>query len=109
MPIYYERQFDLKVIEFGQFPWGTYNQFGSNMNKAKLLYTIDAFDYADAVEIAETLELNYSSVAMGLLRLVRQDLATRHMDPDAQRFIYELTPKGEARLDYLLEDEFDDC
>ena len=79
------------------------------MNKAKLLHTIDAFDHADAVEIAEALESNYSSVAMGLLRLVRQDLASRYMDPNAQRFIYELTPKGEARLDYLLEDEFDDC
>ena len=78
------------------------------MNKAKLLYTIDAFDHADAVEIAETLELNYSSVAMGLLRLVRQDLATRYIDPDARRFVYELTLKGEARLDYFLEDEFDD-
>jgi len=79
------------------------------MNKAKLLYTIDAFDHADAVEIAEALKLNYSSVAMGLLRLVRQDLATRYIDPDARCFVYELTPKGEARLDYLLEDELDDC
>ncbi len=78
------------------------------MNKAKLLYTIDAFDHADAVEIAETLELNYSSVAMGLLRLVRQDLAIRYIGPDARRFVYELTPKGEARLYYFLEDEFDD-
>ena len=78
------------------------------MNKAKLLYTIDAFDHADAVEIAETLELNYSSVAMGLLRLVRQGLATRYIDPDTQLLVYEITPKGEARIDYFLEGEFDD-
>jgi len=78
------------------------------MNKAKLLYTIDAFDHADAVEIAEVLELNYSSVAMGLLRLVRQGLATRYIDPDTQLLVYEITPKGEARIDYFLEGEFDD-
>ncbi len=73
-----------------------------------MLYTIDAFDHADAVEIAETLELNYSSVAMGLLRLVRQGLATRYIDPDTQLLVYEITPKGEARIDYFLEGEFDD-
>jgi DNA-binding MarR family transcriptional regulator len=78
------------------------------MNKARLLYTIDAFDHADAVEIAEALELNYSSVAMGLLRLVRQGLATRYIDPDTQLLVYEITPKGEARIDYFLEGEFDD-
>lgn len=78
------------------------------MNKAKLLYTIDAFNQADAVEIANMLELDYSSTAMGLLRLVRQDLAARSVDPDTQRFVYELTPKGEGRLDYFLEDDLND-
>lgn len=78
------------------------------MNKAKLLYTIDAFNKADAVEIAEMLELDYSAAAMALLRLVRQDLAARHADPDTQRFVYELTPKGETRLDYFLEEQLND-
>jgi len=78
------------------------------MNKATLLYTIDSFHQADAVEIAEMLELDYSSAAMGLLRLVRQDLAARYMDPETHRFVYELTPRGEARLGYFLEDELND-
>ncbi len=78
------------------------------MNKAILLYTIDSSDRVDAVGIAESLELDYSSVAMGLLRLVRQDLATRYKDQETHRFVYELTPRGDARLDYFLEDEFDD-
>jgi len=78
------------------------------MNKATLLYMIDSIDQADAVEIAETLDLDYSSAAMGLLRLVRQDLAARYVDPETHRFVYEITPKGEARLEHFLEDEFDD-
>ena len=78
------------------------------MNKAKLLYTIDAFNQADAVEIAGVVRMPYSATAMALLRLVRQDLADRYVDPDTQRFVYELTPKGETRLDYFLEDELND-
>lgn len=78
------------------------------MNKAKLLYAIDGFDQVDAIEIAETLELTYSAAAMALLRAVRQDLATRYRDSVSGLYVYELTPKGEARLDYLLEAEIDD-
>ena len=44
---------------------------------------------------------------MALLRLVRQDLATRYRDPDCDVYVYELTPKGQARLDYLIEAEMD--
>ena len=79
------------------------------MNKATLLYMIDSVDQADAVEIAETLDLDYSTAAMALLRLVRQDLAARYIDPEIQRFVYEITPKGQARLDYFFEENLDDC
>ena len=78
------------------------------MNKAELLYTINTLDQVAAIEIAETHELAYSAVAMALLRLVRQDLASRHLDPDTHLYVYEITPKGEARLDYFLEGEIDD-
>ena len=65
-------------------------------------------EYADAEEVANAMQMSYSATAMALMRLVRQDLATRHTDPDTQLQVYEITPKGEARLDYFLEDEFDD-
>ena len=78
------------------------------MSKTQLLYTIDSFNRAGAVEIAEILGMTYSAAAMALLRIVRQDLAARYIDPDNQHFVYELTPKGEARLDYFLEDVFND-
>ena len=44
---------------------------------------------------------------MALMRLVRQDLASRYKDPDTQIYVCELTAKGEARLNYFFEDEFD--
>ncbi len=65
-------------------------------------------EHAEADDVAQAFELTYSAAAMALMRLVRQDLAARHIDPDTQLHVYEITPKGEARLDYFLEDEFDD-
>ena len=70
---------------------------------------IDAFNQTNAVEIANAFEVTYPAAAMALLRLVRQGLVTRHADPNAQLYVYEITPKGEARLDYFLENELDDC
>lgn len=77
------------------------------MNKAILLSALDSLEQADAVDIAEILQRDYPSTAMGLLRLVRQDLASRYLDPDTQRYVYEITPKGEARLDFFEEGELD--
>ena len=78
------------------------------MDKCELLNFLDSHENAEANDIAETFDLTYSAAAMALLRLVRQDLAARHIDPDTQLHVYEITPKGEARLDYFLEGEFDD-
>lgn len=79
------------------------------MNKIELLEYLDSNKRKDAHEIADAMLMTYSATAMALLRLVRQDLATRYMDLDSQLNTYEITPKGEARLDYFLEGEFDDC
>ena len=78
------------------------------MNKIELLEYLDSHDPTDADDIADVMQMSYSATAMALMRLVRQDLAARHIDPDSQVLVYEITPKGEARLDYFLEGEFDD-
>ncbi len=78
------------------------------MDKIQLLEYLDTNDLVDADEVASAMQMSYSATAMALLRLVRQDLAARYRDPDTQHFIYETTRKGEARLDYFLEDEVDD-
>ena len=77
------------------------------MNKAILLSALDSLEQADAVDIAEILQRDYPSTAMGLLRLVRQDLASRYLNPDTQLYVYEITLKGEARLDFFEEGELD--
>ena len=76
--------------------------------KTQLLQVLDQAEYVDAHDIAEALDVSFAAAAMALLRLVRQDLATRFRDPESHVYVYELTPKGEARLDYLLEAEIDD-
>ena len=78
------------------------------MDKIQLLEYLDTNEHSDADEIANVMGMSYSATAMALLRLVRQDLAARHIDPDSQLLVYEITPKGERRLDYFLEGEFDD-
>ncbi len=78
------------------------------MNKIELLELLDSHEQLDAQEVATAMQMSYSATAMALMRLVRQDLAARHRDPDTQLYVYEITPKGEARLDYFSEDEFDD-
>lgn len=78
------------------------------MDKRELLEFLDLNEHVEADDVARAFELTYSAAAMALMRLVRQDLATRHVDPDTQLYVYEITPKGEARLDYFLEGEFDD-
>ena len=73
-----------------------------------MLEYLDTHERTDADAIADVMQMSYSATAMALMRLVRQDLAARYVDPDTRRFVYELSPKGEARLDYFLADEIDD-
>ena len=79
------------------------------MDKQELLEYLELHEYADAEDVANAMQMSYSATAMALLRLVRQDLAARYIDPDTQLYLYEITPKGEARLDYFFEEAFDDC
>ncbi len=78
------------------------------MDKQELLEYLDLNEYASAEDVANAMQMSYSATAMALMRLVRQDLAARYKDPETERYVYELTPKGEARLDYFLEGEFGD-
>ena len=78
------------------------------MDKCELLEFLDMYEHAEANDVARAFNLTYSAAAMALMRLVRQDLAARFKDSDNHLFRYQITPKGEARLDFLLEDEFDD-
>ncbi len=71
------------------------------MTKMQLLQGLDRVDRPDAYDIADSLRVSYPAAAMALLRLVRQGLAARYLDPESDVYWYELTPKGEARLDYL--------
>ena len=79
------------------------------LEKCELLEFLELHGDTEANDVAQAFALTYSAAAMALMRLVRQDLAARYRDPDTQHFVYETTPKGEARLDYFLEDELDDC
>ena len=56
---------------------------------------------ADAVEVADSMESTYFAASMALLRLCRQSLASRHIDPDTGIYWYALTERGEERLAYL--------
>lgn len=78
------------------------------MEKLDLLEYLDLNSPVDADDVAVNLRTTYEATAMALLRLVRQDLAARYKDPDTQLFVYELTPKGEARLEHFLEDDLDE-
>jgi len=70
------------------------------MTKIQILAELDFAERPYVHDIAENLGMSYHAAAMALLRLVRQGLATRYLDPGCGLYWYELTPKGEARLDY---------
>ncbi len=71
------------------------------MTKHELLeYLVEAGE-ADAREVAWALGVPYPVAAMALLRLARQGLATRYLDPDRRTYWYTLSDRGRARLGYL--------
>ena len=76
------------------------------MTKLAFLKELDRLERPDAREIAVGLGVSYSAAAMALLRLVRQGLVSRYRDPESGLYWYELTAKGEARLDYLNETQW---
>ena len=71
------------------------------MAKLIFLRALDQIEKPYAHDVAETLGVAYPAAAMALLRLVRQGLAARYRDPESNLYWYELTAKGEDRLDFL--------
>lgn len=71
------------------------------MDKHDLLAYLARVQQEDALEVACAFGVSYEAAAMALLRLVRQGLAARYLDSDSRLYWYELTPKGETRLDFL--------
>jgi transcription initiation factor IIE alpha subunit len=71
------------------------------MTKQDLLAHLSDVGVADAAEMANALGVSYATSAMALLRLVRQHLASRVVDPHRGLYTYQLTEHGHARLAFF--------
>jgi len=71
------------------------------VTKLIFLRALDRIGQPDSHDVADALGVSYPAAAMALLRLVRQGLAARYREPETDVYWYELTAKGEARLDFL--------
>lgn len=71
------------------------------MRKRDVLAALAQAGEAEATEIADALGVSYTTSAMALLRLVRQGLATRDLDPRRGCYSYRLTDPGHARLAFF--------
>lgn len=76
----------------------------SGMTKYALLACVADAGEADASEMANALGVSYATSAMALLRLVRQHLASRVVDPHRGVYIYQLTDHGHARLAFFADE-----
>jgi len=73
------------------------------MTKHDLLAYLAEVGEAEATEIADALGVPYAASAMALLRLVRQGLVGRAIDPRRGTYSYRLTDQGHARLEFFEE------
>jgi DNA-binding MarR family transcriptional regulator len=71
------------------------------MIKEELLAYLADSGGANAIEVAGSLDSTYFAASMALLRLCRQSLVSRHIDPDTGNYWYDLTDRGAERLAYL--------
>lgn len=71
------------------------------MTKHDLLAYLADVGEAEAATVADAFGLPYPTCAMALLRLVRQGLAGRALDPDRQSYAYWLSHQGYARLTFF--------
>lgn len=71
------------------------------MSKRDVLSHLADVDGADAFNVAHALDVSYATAAMALLRLVRQGLARRVLDPGRGVYAYELSDHGHARLAFF--------
>lgn len=72
-----------------------------SLTKRDLLTHLARAGEADARDVATAFAARYTVAAMGLLRLVRQGLATRRLDPERGVYLYRLSERGHARLKFL--------
>lgn len=71
------------------------------MAKSDLLSYLERAGEADATDFARATGIHYSVAAMSLLRLVRQGLANRRLDPKRRIYRYRISERGRSRLTYL--------
>ena len=71
------------------------------MTKHDLLSHLQTSAGADANDIASIFGLAYPAAAMALLRLARQGLALRLLDPETGTYWYRINRHGKARLAWL--------
>jgi DNA-binding MarR family transcriptional regulator len=71
------------------------------LTKQILLNHLAQVGEGDAQEVARAFGVTYSVAAMGLLRLVRQGLASRRRQDAGAIYRYHLTERGQSRLMYL--------
>ena len=71
------------------------------MTKEQLLHFLELHGSADALDVAHELNIDYAAASMSLLRLARQSLVSRRLDPQSGLYWYALTEQGAARLNYF--------
>jgi len=71
------------------------------MTKLDLLEFLAGAGSADATEVAKAFAAPYATAAMALLRLCRQGLVQRAVDPLSGTLWYRLTDRGWDRLRYF--------
>lgn len=73
----------------------------SALTKYDVLAYLDEVGEAPAYDVADAFDVPYPTAAMALLRLVRQGLAARDVDPAKGIYRYALSDRGQDRLAYL--------
>ncbi len=71
------------------------------MTKFELLEFLAEHGDTDAHEVARAFDLPYAATAMALLRLTRQGLVLRDIEPEDNAYVYELSDRGAERLVYF--------
>jgi DNA-binding IclR family transcriptional regulator len=71
------------------------------VTKQELLGHLAQVRGVDAEEVAAAFGVPYPTAAMALLRLTRQGLVTRALDPASGLYWYALSPRGLERLRYF--------
>ena len=71
------------------------------MSKQEILEFLAQHEHGDAFDLAERFAVPYATAAMALLRLNRQGLVERRIDPVGSTYWYRLNTRGRSRLQYF--------